>query len=780
MVYRPEIDGLRALAVTIVVLFHAQFEWIKGGYVGVDVFFVISGYLITTNLLRTGIPSFGTFYARRIRRLFPAVLATSVITLIAAIFVMGPVDLAKAAKSAVFAITSTSNIGFWLDTGYWDTDAKLKPLLHTWSLSVEEQFYLIWPLLIFLSMKLGRLGVMLVMTAILIVGFAVSAWFVNINSAAVFYLTPFRVYQFAIGAILATLFYWRGEKGLLSNALIRELALLAGLALILVPAVIYDGTAQYLGALAAVPCFGAMLIIAGGRSKVFGALLDNPVCVYIGKISYSLYLVHWPLMALYSYVILRKYNITEQIGMIAATLVLGMLLFYSVEQRFRKPAVSADGVPTPAVKFNGVVGGLASLCVAGAAFLWVSPLDMRPAGADAFDVELPLYAVNAERHALLPSECFNNRSSCYDLDPDRKNIVVLGDSHGIDGYTIMKQLYGNANIVLAATNGCDMLVGLEALYEDEELRRKCQSDVDALFGREDIIKGADLFVLSFAGNAKTNPQLLETIEYLQDQSSAEVLVLGPSPIYSQDLTQIIRKAGLTPRQAVIPDEFVLRLFWETNKQLLAAQNSMDFVYADKVPFFCANDECKASLVSIGDVPISFDKHHLSFPAAVEFGRYLRGQGLDKQLSLGAYDPLPDDLISPIDDLTVFSGTNPNDWVARKGAIREVDRGMEVVYEKNGSVYAFNRLKTVKAGETYLAKVKVYSAADARLNIRIARIGGNEFEQTAERKQLVAGENDLEVSHTFLKDQAAARINLDVSGLEPITIEVLEAELTKLP
>lgn len=206
--YRPDIDGLRALAVLAVVIFHINKGWLPGGFVGVDIFFVISGFLITGILKREqdkSIFSFANFYMRRIRRILPAALTTILITLIVGIFVLLPSDLKELGKSSLASVFSVANIYFWLflDTGYFADSSETVPLLHMWSLGVEEQFYLIWPAIMLLTYKFGgRRLLIFVAAALAIVSFVIGEHFILTDQSFAYYMLPSRAGELLFGAIL--------------------------------------------------------------------------------------------------------------------------------------------------------------------------------------------------------------------------------------------------------------------------------------------------------------------------------------------------------------------------------------------------------------------------------------------------------------------------------------------------------------------------------------------------------------------------------------------------
>ena len=294
--YRPDIDGLRAIAVLSVVLYHAGFTTFGGGYVGVDIFFVISGFLITRLLVSEiveggGRLDFGRFYLRRARRLLPALFFTLLASSVVAIWSLSPQQLELYGASLAYSVLSVSNIYFYLQSGYFDTAAALKPLLHTWSLGVEEQFYLLWPLLLFLCVPRRWLAATAVATAGL-VSLALSEALLAEHADAAFYLMPFRIFQFSLGASLV----WLIPRQTMSETG-RDALLVVGFVLIACAVFLFSDETPFPGLHALVPSFGAVLCIYAGETRRLGRLLSNRLSVSIGLISYSLYLVHWPIVS---------------------------------------------------------------------------------------------------------------------------------------------------------------------------------------------------------------------------------------------------------------------------------------------------------------------------------------------------------------------------------------------------------------------------------------------------------------------------------------------------
>ena len=295
MIYRKEIDGLRALAVVPVILFHAGFEWISGGYIGVDIFFVISGYLITTILLQEqqqGTFSIVNFYERRARRILPALFIVLLVCLPFAWFWLLPHELKDFGKSLIAVITFVSNILFWLETDYFTADTQLIPLLHTWSLAVEEQFYIIFPL--FLALFAGKnkriLVILIVLIALLSLGLTEWGW--RYFSEANFYLIPTRAWELMIGALTAFyLFYNPYPKGFISH-----IGSLLGLILILGAMFLLDKNIPFPSVYALAPTLGtALIILFANNQTLVNKLLSFKLFVMIGLVSYSAYLWHQPL-----------------------------------------------------------------------------------------------------------------------------------------------------------------------------------------------------------------------------------------------------------------------------------------------------------------------------------------------------------------------------------------------------------------------------------------------------------------------------------------------------
>lgn len=298
--YRPEIDGLRAVAVIPVVLFHMGFQFVSGGFIGVDVFFVISGYLITSIILKendAGVFKFSNFWLRRIRRIIPALVVMLITTSIVGYFFIYRGDLHDLGKHGISAMLSIANIVMWkIPGGYWGASAEDSLFLHTWSLSVEEQFYIFYPVLIFFIFKVMRKWLFHTIFSIALISFILYIISFNIYPVATFYLLPMRAWELAAGC-LAAIFTWSRGDLKISESMSFWMPF-AGILCILISYVFFSGETRVPGFLI-IPVIGSVLIIIyGNNNKIINKILSSKLFVSIGKISYSLYLWHWPIIVL--------------------------------------------------------------------------------------------------------------------------------------------------------------------------------------------------------------------------------------------------------------------------------------------------------------------------------------------------------------------------------------------------------------------------------------------------------------------------------------------------
>ncbi|HHG9511590.1 TPA: acyltransferase family protein [Citrobacter amalonaticus] len=345
--YRGDVDGLRAIAVLGVILFHAGIGF-PGGFVGVDVFFVISGFLITRNIanqLNKGSFSFSEFYARRALRLLPALFFTFILCIVFGGLLFSPTQLTDFANSLIFASLSISNIFFWLNTDYFSASALTKPLLHTWSLSVEEQFYLAWPLLMVCAYKFfPSRGLKTLIFSILGIGLVASQASLSYIPSAAYFLTPFRAFEFAFGGLVAL---YPDNARMKDSA--KSVGFLTGLALIIAPMLSYTESVPFPGFMAVPPCIGAAMAIKFGGDCRLGAILNNKPMRFVGLMSYSLYLIHWPVIVFYSYYISRELSWVDKTYVLLLTAIFSLITYYFVERKLRFHGVSLNKLRLAAV-----------------------------------------------------------------------------------------------------------------------------------------------------------------------------------------------------------------------------------------------------------------------------------------------------------------------------------------------------------------------------------------------------------------------------------------------
>lgn len=411
--YRSDIDGLRAVAVLSVVLFHLGVAPVSGGFVGVDVFFVISGFLITSILyreLQEGSFSYAGFYERRIRRLLPALAVMLLVTSIPAWLLLMPEDYKLFTESQALSVIFLANVHFWNKTDYFNDAVENIPLLHTWSLAVEEQFYLLFPPLLLLLLRYVPARVGLLLAALALLSLLGAERVLSRSPEAAFYLVHLRAWELLAGALLAT-----GFVPALQRQWLREASALLGFLLILGSVLLLDKQSRFPGVAALPAVFGSVLVIHAGQqaSTWVGGLLSLRPMVFIGLISYSLYLWHWPLFVFTGYYLITPFSALQQIVLFVLAGLLGWLSWRFVEQHFRRPSEVRS---TRSVFRLAAATGLLLIVIA-----------LPGAVSDGAPGRLPepvlnLYSVGEER---IP---FRNR--CFGLEPVQvdagEGLCVLG------------------------------------------------------------------------------------------------------------------------------------------------------------------------------------------------------------------------------------------------------------------------------------------------------------------------------------------------------------------
>ena len=425
---RGDIQGLRAIAVLSVVVYHASQRFAPGGFLGVDIFFVISGFLITDILLRElerGEMSIAGFYQRRIARLFPALFVVLVAVLAAGAALLSPADYKELAHTAFSTVFFVSNFDFYNLSGYFDGDAATKPLLHTWSLAVEEQFYILFPLLLAVIWALARKRLGLILALLGCVSLAASAWAAYRYPPAAFYLAPFRAFELLLGALTAL-----SPPSARMPQLRRDALSCVGGILIVCSIAFYTLGTPFPGFAALAPCVGAALVLyagTGGRS-LGGRVLSLPMLTFFGAISYSLYLWHWPMLAFGRHYFLGPLTPPQKVLLLSGAILAATLSWKLIEQPLLKRRLS--------LRRTFALGGAALICtsaLAGAVYLSDGAPSRFPPRA------LTLFA-SAGDYNRLRSECHNNEDlsiaytdNCVFGAPGAAPVAaVWGDSAGTE------------------------------------------------------------------------------------------------------------------------------------------------------------------------------------------------------------------------------------------------------------------------------------------------------------------------------------------------------------
>jgi peptidoglycan/LPS O-acetylase OafA/YrhL len=471
--YRSEIDGLRAVAVSVVMFFHAGITGFSGGFVGVDIFFVISGYLITTVLiddLENNRFSLFSFYERRARRILPALFLVSVICIPLALIWMLPHQLMDFSKSLIAVSLFLSNVLFWRQDDYFAAASDEKPLLHTWSLAIEEQYYLLFPICLMLLWRYGKAKIGIVFAALILVSLLISEWGWRNYSSANFYLAPSRIWELLCGSLVAIFINRNGAK-------VSNVVSLVGLAMILIAVFLYSNDTPHPSIYTLIPVLGtALVLMYGNRGSLVATLLYFPPLVGLGLISYSAYLWHQPLFAFARLASLNHPPDLTMLALIIISIALAFLSWKYVEQPFRnKYVVSRAGV----VIFSLV--GVSVLLLTGVLGLATNGLSSIRFDAD----ELSRY----DKSTLKSYE--KNFLGDKNVDP---TWMVLGDSHANSFQSALDKLFSeySKSAVVETINGCPPARNLWRL--DKNFGNRCDDKFAKALTRIDDLGITSIFI----------------------------------------------------------------------------------------------------------------------------------------------------------------------------------------------------------------------------------------------------------------------------------------------
>ncbi|MCU7924359.1 MAG: acyltransferase [Candidatus Thiodiazotropha sp. (ex Dulcina madagascariensis)] len=472
--FRPDLQGLRAIAILLVVLAHAGLTYVAGGFIGVDVFFVLSGYLITgllqRELERNGRIAFMSFYARRLKRLLPALITMLIVAFLAGQWILSAVEARAQLESAPFAATWTSNLYYTFTIfDYFDELSSRDLFLHTWSLGLEEQFYLVWPVILLLMFRFsekwrvgGMFGMKLLFAGLMVIFFLSLAlslyWTANLPQSA-FYLMPSRIWQFSLGAIVYLVFLGKPSSATILGFDISKahawIALGAGLILIFGSAVVLHPGMAYPGFYALAPSFGAAMAIAAGHglSAGNGGPLAHPVMVWIGDRSYSIYLWHWPVFVL-GFSLGYKGQGLPAIAMVLLSLLAAMLSYRFIERPFWKGRLS-HAIPLRILL-------LSLLVMSVVVYFMMNSLRQLP-NIDATTDISNQWRMDVPVIYSMPCDAWYHHSRVepcvFGTQESKKVVVFLGDSIGAQWFSIIPMLFPEPDwrTVVLTKSSCSMV-----------------------------------------------------------------------------------------------------------------------------------------------------------------------------------------------------------------------------------------------------------------------------------------------------------------------------------
>jgi len=639
--YRPDIDGLRALAVAVVLIFHAFPSRLPGGFVGVDVFFVISGYLISGIILKAlaeGRFTYAHFYARRIRRIFPALTVVLAGVMVAGWFLLYADDYARLGRHAAAGAAFASNFAFWRESSYFDVAADLKPLLHLWSLGVEEQFYLVWPLVLVTASRwrLGRRslgevgrGPLAATLAIGTMSFLVAIWTVRIDRTAAFYAPWNRFWELLAGATLACIeadaVFESWKQRLLSRSWLPDVAAIIGLLAIAAGVSLIDSTRVFPGLWVMLPVGGTfLLVLAGRRAWVNRAILSQPIVVWIGLISYPLYLWHWPLLSFARIVEGGVPSASLRLTLLGASVGLAWATYQAIERPVRFGSRVPAAVPALAIAMSVV-------CAAGAIVYSYGGLIDRPINrndaarlvdfyermrksglADAYRRECDFMDWQSERtrDAIDPS--------C--TEPGRARTVLLwGDSFAQSlSLGVRESLRPDTSLAQVTTSAC------RAQIDDFDLsvsERRCEKANQ--YAIEAISRLRPDTVVIAQSDRHTQTDWPRLIARVLDLGARHVIVVGPFPRWRPSLPRVYAANHLRDHAEYVGIGLDSDAFDEDQKLSARLKGLANVTYVSLLDQLCRQRACLARVPDEGELDLMvLDFGHLTPKGSSYLGRAL--------------------------------------------------------------------------------------------------------------------------------------------------------------
>ena len=624
--YRSDIDGLRAIAVLLVLIFHAFPEALPGGFIGVDVFFVISGFLITgiiTRELAFGNFSLLGFYSRRIRRIFPSLIVVLAATLALGWLLMLPAPLAQLGSDIIASAAFFANIALLLQSGYFDIESARKPLLHLWSLGIEEQFYLAWPLVLLLAVRL-RLGILAVASVLGIGSFLLNVALIGSDPVATFYLPFTRAFELLAGAMLV------GTSSRISQASgASNLRANGGIVLIAVAGVVLDNHRAFPGWWAMLPVGGTALLLSAPGAWLNRVVLAARMPVWIGLISYPLYLWHWPLLVFFAAIKFAPLTLLERGLVIGLCFVLAWLTVRFIEKPLRFDR-SAQG---------RIVGKVAGLC---SAMLMISVAGAIVVLGRGFDFRLPpeiraMANVRTQDNLWRLHRCLLDlgremtfASDCIDQD-QRPLVLVWGDSTAAALVPGLRKAQESRSFGLGQFTSSSCIPALSA---DISGVPNCRAINDKVLKQ---IRDARPDVVLLHGTwGRHIDNVAKTVTTLRQLTNARVVVLGPVPVWRRGLpSEILRYFMLHHR--LIPERWNVAVssnWYDAVMRAKVVAVGAEFISAWDT--LCNESGCLTRTSDSADDIVTSDQIHLT----VKGSHFLVGAIIDRMLGGSVAAPKP--------------------------------------------------------------------------------------------------------------------------------------------
>jgi peptidoglycan/LPS O-acetylase OafA/YrhL len=618
--YRPDIDGLRAVAVLPVLFYHLGIGLTPGGFVGVDVFFVISGYLITGLIsaeMHEGTYSITNFYVRRARRIFPALFFMCAVTALFVLLFCLPSDAKRFSSALAAATLFGSNIYFYVTADYFAAAAETRPLLHTWSLAVEEQFYIFFPLILLLVRRYFGGRERLIMVALALISLGISIWLVRTDKAGAFYLLHSRAWELLLGGLLALGVFPAIRSRVLAGALG-----LVGLLLIAGSVLLYRENMPFPGLAALAPCIGAALLIHTGKDASLltaQALSMGPVR-FIGLISYSLYLWHWPVAVISRYVAFwygwDPDLKAHKLAVLALSFAAAVLSWYFVERPFRLRPYRLGST----AMLSASAAAMAFLIVAAGV---VYPLSQRfwqmPPSAERVLATLDYRSPNAKRLCFLSPKTndfrYFNQAGCLGMSDTKENWLLIGDSQADDLWMGLSGVNPEINLMQGTASGCKPLLDLKG-------EQRCTDLMRFLFADFIPKHRFDVILLSARWGSGNIADVKKTVNALKPHAE-RVVVVGPHVEYKLDLPWLLAASMLKDDPSVV-DRARLGKQKQTDR-LFAEQLRRDGVgYISLYAALCPAGKCQVT--DKKGLPLAFDYGHLTRSGSMFVAQQIKRSG----------------------------------------------------------------------------------------------------------------------------------------------------------